>query len=72
MEKTRNKLPERLLSLRKEANLTQKELADKLQLNSVTYLYYEKGQREPPIDLLITFAEFYSVTVDYLIGKTEY
>ena len=72
MEKTRNKLPERLLSLRKEANLTQKELADKLQLNSVTYLHYEKGQREPPIDLLITFAKFYSVTVDYLIGKTEY
>ena len=68
----KNKLPERLLGLRKEAGLTQKELAEKLKMNSVTYLHYEKGQREPPIDTLIQFADFYSVTVDFLLGRTEY
>lgn len=67
-----NRLPERLLGLRKEAGLTQKELAEKLKMNSVTYLHYEKGQREPPIDTLIQFADFYSVTVDFLLGRTEY
>ena len=41
-------------------------------MNSVTYLHYEKGQREPPIDTLIQFADFYSVTVDFLLGRTEY
>lgn len=68
----KNRLPERLLGLRKEAGLTQKELAEKLKMNSVTYLHYEKGQREPPIDTLIQFADFYSVTVDFLLGRTEY
>ena len=68
----KNKLPERLLGLRKEAGLTQRELAEKLKMNSVTYLHYEKGQREPPIDTLIQFADFYSVTVDFLLGRTEY
>lgn len=68
----KNRLPERLLGLRKEAGLTQRELAEKLKMNSVTYLHYEKGQREPPIDTLIQFADFYSVTVDFLLGRTEY
>lgn len=68
----KNRLPERLLGLRKEAGLTQRELAEKLKMNSVTYLHYEKGQREPPIDTLMLFADFYSVTVDFLLGRTEY
>lgn len=72
MDEKRNKLPERLLQLRKEANLTQKELAGKLNMNSVTYLHYEKGQREPSLDTLLDFADFFSVSVDFLIGKTDY
>ncbi len=72
MDGKRNKLPERLLQLRKEASLTQKELAAKLNMNSVTYLHYEKGQREPSLDTLLDFADFFSVSVDYLIGKTDY
>ncbi len=72
MDEKRNKLPERLLQLRKEANLKQKELAEKLNMNSVTYLHYEKGQREPSLDTLLDFADFFSVSVDFLIGKTDY
>ena len=72
MDGKRNKLPERLLQLRKEASLTQKELAAKLNMNSVTYLHYEKGQREPSLDTLLDYADFFSVSVDYLIGKTDY
>lgn len=72
MDEKRNKLPERLLQLRKEANLTQKELAEKLNMNSVTYLHYEKGQREPSLDTLLDFADFFAVSVDFLIGKTDY
>lgn len=65
------KLGERLKELREENNLTQRELAEKMNINSVTYLHYEKSQREPPLSLLADFAEFYNVTVDYLLGLED-
>lgn len=58
----------RLKELREELGLTQKELASKLNINPVTYLHYEKSQREPPLALLVTFAKFFDVSVDYLLG----
>ena len=66
------KLGERLKELRLEKGLTQQELADKLKINAVTYLHYEKSQREPPLSLLVEFAKFYSVSVDYLLGYSDY
>ena len=65
-------LGKRLKELRIENNLTQKQVAEKLGINSVTYLHYEKSQREPPLSLLADFAGFYGVTVDYLLGLTDY
>jgi len=62
----------RLKELREEKNLTQKQLADKLGLNSVTYLHYEKSQREPPLSLLADIAKFFDVSVDYLLGLKDY
>ncbi len=45
--------------LREERGYTQKQVADKLGLNSVTYLHYEKEQREPPLALLADMAQLY-------------
>lgn len=64
----KNELPQRLLQLRRERELTQQQVADCLGLNSVTYLRYEKGQREPSLDMLIMFSRFYEVSTDYLLG----
>ncbi len=64
-------LGERLKELRDERGLTQRELAKLLDINSVTYLHYEKGQREPPLALLAEFAAFYGVSVDYLLGLKD-
>lgn len=61
-------LGQRLKELREEFGLTQKELAAKLNINAVTYLHYEKNQREPPLSLLVDFAIFFDVSVDYLLG----
>lgn len=61
-------LGQRLKELREEKGLTQKELAEKFQIHSVTYLHYEKAQREPPLSLLADFAVFFGVSVDYLLG----
>lgn len=66
------KLGERLKELRLEKRLTQAEIAKALGLNSVTYLRYEKSQREPPLELLITIADYYDVTLDYLFGRTNF
>lgn len=64
-------LGERLKELREDNNLTQKQIAEKLNINSVTYLHYEKSQREPPLSLLADMAKFYGVTVDYLLGLED-
>ena len=61
-------LGQRLKELREDKGLTQKEIAEKFQIHSVTYLHYEKAQREPPLSLLADFAVFFGVSVDYLLG----
>ena len=63
---------QRLKELREERGMTQKQLAQALGLNSVTYLHYEKSQREPPLSLLADMAAFFEVSVDYLLGLTEF
>ncbi len=65
-------LGQRLRELREEKGFTQKELAKELNIHSVTYLHYEKEQREPPLTLLAKIAKFYDVSVDYLLGLTDY
>ena len=67
-----NLLGKRLKELREERGLTQKELSEKLNLNSVTYLHYGKSQREPPLSVLADMAKFFDVSVDYLLGLKDY
>ena len=65
-------LGQRLKELREEQGLTQKELAEKLHLHSVTYLHYEKSQREPPLSVLADMATFFNVSTDYLLALTDF
>lgn len=57
-----------LKDLRVEANLTQKELAQKLNIGQSTITQYERGDREPTIHNLSLYANFFGVSVDYLLG----
>ncbi len=61
-------LAERLKELCTEKGMTQKQFASELGINAVTYLHYEKGQREPPLSLLTDIAVYCDVSVDYLLG----
>ena len=61
----------KLKELREERGLTQKQVADALKIHSVTYLHYEKGQREPPLSLLADMAKFFGESVDYLLGLED-
>ncbi len=63
--------PERLKSLRLEANLTQKQVAEKLNMSQPAYQSWESGKRKPGEETLNKFANFFSVSIDYLLGKTD-
>ena len=64
-------LGERLKELRVAMGLTQKQVAEMLNINSVTYLHYEKAQREPPLTLLADMSKFFDVSADYLLGLKD-
>jgi transcriptional regulator with XRE-family HTH domain len=57
--------------LREEMGLMQKDLAEKLSMAKTTYNNYEKGKREPDIETIKHMAEFFDVSTDYLLGKTD-
>ncbi|WP_144456885.1 helix-turn-helix domain-containing protein [Bacillus pumilus] len=61
----------RITTLRKKAGLTQEELAKKLNVTRSALSQYELGTREPNYDLLLKIADFFEVTVDYLIGRSD-
>lgn len=62
---------ERLKELRQDNQKTQKELADFLGITERSYQRYEAGDREPDIRGLNKLADYYKVTVDYLLGRTD-
>ena len=67
-----NKFSEQLSSLRTELNLSRLQLAEKLNVSVRLISYWENGQRECDFDMLIKIADLFSVSVDYLLGRTDY
>lgn len=63
--------PRVLKLLRKERGMRQKEAADKLGVAQALLSHYENGKRECGLDFLITAADFYGVSVDYILGRTS-
>lgn len=59
----------RLKELRKQTHLTQTDLAKKLNITQATYQRYEIETSEPNLETLCTLADFYNVSLDYLIGR---
>ena len=62
---------ERLRELRKDKNLTQKELAKLLPLSKNSICEYEKGRSEPNIETLIKLADIFDCSIDYLVGRSD-
>lgn len=61
----------RLKELRQEHNKTQKEVADFLNVKQNTYSQYENEKRQVPVDILMRLADYYDVSVDYLLGRAD-
>ncbi len=64
-------LSDKLRKLRLQKGLKQSDLAKKLSLSSVRYNQYETGKRMPDYELLIKIADYYGVTLDYLLDRRE-
>jgi len=62
----------RLKELREEKNISRSDLAEILGVSTQTIANYENGHREPNFDTLLKIADYFNVTVDYLIGRSEY
>lgn len=65
------KFNETLKKLRREKNLSQKELGNKLGLAESTIGMYEQGKRQPDYETLLKIADFFEVTLDFLLGNPK-
>ena len=68
MERT---FPETLSALRRERNLSQREAAGELGISQALLSHYENGAREPGLDFVRRACDFYGVTADYMLGRTQ-
>ena len=64
-------LSSRIRDLREDKDLKQKDLAEYLQVHQTTYSDYELGRLNVPVSALHKLADFYNVSVDYLLGRTD-
>lgn len=62
---------DRIRGLREDADLTQEKVGEAINVPQRTYAYYESGQRMVPPHVLCALADFYGVSVDYILGRTN-
>ena len=59
-----------LQDLREDRDITRKDLATTLNISVSTLGMYEQGRREPNIDMLIKMADYFDVSIDFLVGRS--
>lgn len=65
------KFPERLKELREARGLSQAKVAEELGLSRFSVYAYEKSKASPTLDGLVILADYFDVTLDYLLGRTD-
>ena len=61
----------RLKNLREDADLTQAQVGAHLHISQRSYAHFEAGTRGIPIEILVSLADFYQVSLDYLVGRSD-
>lgn len=69
--KYRNLFAQRLLELRKEAKLSQRALGEILGLTNPAIAYLENAKRSPSFEVLCALADYFNVSLDYLVGRSD-
>jgi len=62
---------DRLKQLRTNKNIMQKDMAKYLEIATISYQRYEYGEREPDFNKLVKIADYFNVSIDYLLGRTN-
>ncbi len=62
---------ERLKELRASRNLTQKQVYEAVGMSAIGYQRYEYGEREPAYQNLLAIADYFNVSLDYLVGRSD-
>lgn len=63
--------PTQIKKLRESRRIYQREIAEALGVTTRAYQFYESGRSEPNIKTLIAIADYYHVSIDYLVGRTD-
>lgn len=61
----------RLATLQVQQNHLKKDIAKAVNISIMGYYRYERGEREPSMSTLIALAEYFNVSIDYLVGRTD-
>lgn len=61
----------RIRDLREDADLSQRNMAKLLYMHATTYVNYETGKREIPLNIAILIAKYHKVSLDYLAGLSN-
>lgn len=62
---------QRIRDLREDKNLSQKDIAQYLNIKQNTYSRYETNERNMPLEIINKLADYYNTSVDYLMGRTD-
>ena len=62
---------QRIQDLRIDADMSQRELSEILHISQRSYSHYETGSRNIPIEMLIRLANYYEISLDYLVGRRD-
>lgn len=62
---------ENIRNLREDSDKLQIELAEYLHVKQTTYSKYERGKINVPVEIFIKLADYYDVSIDYLVGRTK-
>ena len=62
---------DRIIQLKNERKLLQKDIASSVGVSLRAYQYYEKGQKEPTLSVLLRLADYFDVSLDYLVGRSD-
>lgn len=66
-----SKFSDRLKELKSANNTTQKNIAESIGISLRGYQYYETDTKEPTMTKLIALADYFNVSIDYLVGRTD-
>ncbi|MCP3773450.1 helix-turn-helix domain-containing protein [Paenibacillus sp. MZ04-78.2] len=65
------RIGDKIALLREKQALTQEELSSKINISRASLSHYEKNRREPDYETVVKIADFFKVSIDYLLGRTK-